>query len=148
MNNDLEKSAQRFMKLSSRLRRLGTGGELPNEGSVSASQLALIEYVAEYPGCGIQELAEALRLATPTVSIGVRQLEKIGLLSRKPHPEDGRAVRVFLTSKGNEVHQCSHRFYRGKFEQILIGLTNEERHTLLNLLERAISTAENKKTGD
>lgn len=148
MNNNLENTAKRFLKLASRMRRLGAGGFPPEEVQVSASQLALIEYAADNPGCGIQELAEALKLATPTVSISVRQLEKSELFSRKSHPEDGRAVQVFLTAKGKEVHQRSHRFHRQKFEQLLIGLTIAERDTLLNLLERAIHAAEKKYQGD
>ncbi|MCD4700068.1 MAG: MarR family transcriptional regulator [Phycisphaerae bacterium] len=148
MNNNLENSAKRFLNLASRLRRLGLAGFSPAAVQVSASQLALIEYAAANPGCGIQELAEALKLATPTVSISVRQLEKSELFSRQSHPEDGRAVQVFLTAKGKEIHQHSLRFHRQKFEQLLIGLTPAERETLLNLLERAIHAAEKNNQGD
>ena len=127
MGNNLEEAAKRFLKLASQLRRLGSGTSPPEDSQISPSQLALIEYAASNPDCGIQEMAEALKLSTPTVSISVRQLEKSGLIARKPHPDDGRAVQLFLTSKGEEVHQRAHSFHRQKFKKLLKGLTPEER---------------------
>ncbi|MBT3390471.1 MAG: winged helix-turn-helix transcriptional regulator [Chloroflexi bacterium] len=144
MDNNLEEAAKRFLKLASRLRRLGANDSHPEDGRVSPSHLPLIEYAAKCPGCGIQEMAEGLKLATPTVSISVRQLEKRSMLTRQPHPEDGRAVQIFLTPKGQEVHQQSHAFHRRKFEQLLTGLPPEERQLLLDLLERALNIAETK----
>ena len=144
MDNNLEESAQRFLKLSSRLRRLGADDSPPEAVRVSISHLPLIEYAANHAGCGIQEMAEGLKLATPTVSISVRQLEKNGMFTRQPHPKDGRAVQIFLTPKGREVHHRSHAFHRKKFEQLLSGLTPEERQILLDLLERALNLAETK----
>ena len=144
MDNNLEEAAKRFLKLTSRLRRLGSGGSPPEGVQISPSHLALIEYAATNPGCGIQEMAEALKLSTPTVSISVRKLEKSDLFTRQPHPEDGRAVQIFLTPTGQEVHQRSHAFHRQKFEQLLTGLTPEKRNMLLDLLEQALNAAENK----
>lgn len=145
MSNNLENTAQRFLELSSRLRRLGSGTSPPeNLITSSPSHMALIEYVACNPNCGIQEIAEALELSTPTISISVRQLEKSELIARKPNPKDGRAVYLFLTSQGEEIHQSARGFHRQKFEKLLIGLVPEEREVLVSLLEKALDTAENK----
>ncbi len=144
MDNNLEENAQRFLKLASRLRRLGSGTAQPDGVATSPSHLGLVEFVASNLDCGIQEMAEALKLSTPTVSISVRQLEKSGLIARKPNPEDGRAVQLFLTPKGEEVHQRAYSFHRQKFEQLLSGLSPEEREVLINLLEKALNAAENK----
>ncbi len=142
MDKNLEENAQRFLMLASRLRRLGSGISQLEDMATSPSHLGLVEYVASNLDCGIQEMAEALNLSTPTVSISVRQLEKNGLVERKPHPDDGRAVQLFLTPKGKEVHQRANSFHRQKFEQLLAGLNEDERDTLLNLLERALDAAE------
>ncbi len=143
MDNNLEETAKRFLKLAPRLRRLGPGTPLPEDAAISPSHLALIECAANNPNCGIQEIAEAMKLSTPTVSISVRQLEKSGLIARKPNPEDGRAVQLFLTQKGKEIHLRAHNFHRKKFEILLNGLTPEERELLVNLLEQALNAAEN-----
>lgn len=143
MDNNLKENAKRFIELASRLRRLGSGISPPDGVAASPSHLALIEYAASNPNCGVQEMAEALKLSTPTVSISVRQLEKSGLIGRKPNPADGRGVHLFLTSKGEDVHQRARGFHRQKFEKLLNGLKPEERKILVNLLEKALDAAEN-----
>ncbi|MCJ7702490.1 MAG: MarR family winged helix-turn-helix transcriptional regulator [Anaerolineales bacterium] len=148
MNNDIQSTAVRLMHLMDRLRRLGPGNAPPREAKISPSQLALISYTSSNPGCGVQTLAEGLNLATPTVSISIRQLEKIGLMERQPDPHDGRAVLLFLTPEGQELHQRTLQFRCQKFTSLLTGLTHQERSTLLNLLEKAVSTAEIKEQGN
>ena len=145
MENNLEENAKRFLNLASQLRRLGSGASPPEDLQASPSHLALIEYAAKNPDCGIQEMAEALNLSTPTVSISVRQLEKSGLMARKPNPADGRAVQLFLTSKGEEVHERAYAFQRQKFKKLLKGLTPAEREILVSLLEKSLNVAENEK---
>ena len=93
-------------------------------------------------------MAAKLNLATPTVSISVRQLEKAGFMERQPDPHDGRAVQLFLTPEGQELYQRTLEFRCQKFSGLLAELTHQERTTLLNLLEKAVSAAEIKEQGD
>ena len=148
MNNNLNPAAENFMHLMDRLRRLGPGNAPPKEAKISPSQLALISYTASNPGCGVQTLAAKLKLATPTVSIGVRQLEKAGFMERQPDPLDGRAVSLFLTPEGHELHQRTLEFRCKKFSNLLTELNPQERTTLLNLFEKAVSAAEIKEQGE
>lgn len=143
MTDNLREAAEKFLYLTNRLRRLGPGTSPPEKEQISHSLIPLLEFMAANPGCGIQEMAQGLDLATPTVSIGVRQLEKIEFVERQPDPQDGRAVRLFLTFSGQEFHRRTHRFRRQKFEKLLAGLTSQERNTLIGLLEKALSSAEN-----
>ena len=69
-------------------------------------------------------------------------MEESGLLQRRPDPQDGRALQLFPTPHGHELHQRARAFHRQKARQLLAGLTVEDRETLLRLLERAISAAE------
>ena len=148
MTNDIESSAKRFVHLMDRLRRLGPGNAPPREAKISPSQLALISHTASNPGSGVQTMAEELRLATPTVSISVRQLEKAGFMRRQADPNDGRAVLLFLTPAGLELHQRTLEFRCKKFSNLLTELNPHERTTLLNLLEKAVSSAEFKEQGE
>ncbi|MBU0512564.1 MAG: MarR family transcriptional regulator [Chloroflexi bacterium] len=145
MVTDLQQAADKFLNLTSRLRRLGPGIPPLEEAQISPSLITLVEYVASAPGCGVQEMAKGLDLATPTISIGVRHLEKAGFMERQPDPQDGRAVQLFLTAKGQELYQRTHEFRCQKFQCLLTGLTTEERNMLLDLLERAIVAAENQE---
>ena len=148
MDNNLEQSAERFLRLMDRLRQWGPQTAPPKEANISLSQLALINYAASNPGCGVQAMASGLKLSKPTVSIGVSQLENAGLITRQPDPQDGRAVQLFLTREGQELHQRTHEFRCKRFERLLTDLTPQERTTLLTLLERAIQTVEQEEQGD
>ena len=145
MVNNLGQSAEQFLLLMDRLRQWGPQTAPPKEANISLSQLALITYSASNPGCGIQAMASGLKLSKPTVSIGVSQLEDTGFLTRQPDPQDGRAVQLFLTRKGQELYQRTHEFRCQKFERLLRGLAPQERTTMLTLLERAIQTVENEE---
>lgn len=148
MVNNLEHSAEQFLHLMDRLRQLGPQTAPPKGANISPSQLATITYSASNPGCGIQAIASALKLSKPTVSIGVSQLEDAGLLTRQTDPQDGRAVQLYLTPKGQELYKRTNEFRCQKFERLLTGLAPQERTTLLALLERAVQTVENEEQGD
>lgn len=69
-------------------------------------------------------------------------MEETGLLERRPDPQDGRAIQLFLAAKGQALHKRACVFRREKMRRLLAGLTPQERERLLDLLERAISAAE------
>ncbi len=131
-----------LLGLFERMRKLALG-QHPLEGSgVTMPQLTLLDGIATSPGCSIQDIADGLGLTPPTVSVGVRRLEAAGLLERRPDPQDGRAIQLFLTAQGQALHERARAFRREKMRRLLTGLTPEERVTLLTLLERAINAAE------
>ena len=148
MVNNLEQSAGQFLLLMDRLRQLGPQSAPPKEANISPSQLAFITFSASNPGCGVQAIASGLKLSKPTVSVGVSQLEEAGFLTRQSDPQDGRAVQLFLTRKGQELYQRTHEFRCKRFERLLKSLAYQERTTLLTLLERAIQTVENEEQGE
>jgi len=132
----------RFLELLHRLRRVGQGLPPFEDVQLTPPQLILLDWIAGSPGCGVQEIAAGLGLTPPTVSVRVRRLEEAGLLERRPDPRDRRAVRLFLTAQGEALHRRAQDFRRRKIRRLLAGLTPQEQETLLDLLERAISAAE------
>ena len=148
MTKNLKQSAEQFLNLMDRLRRVGPQTAPPKEADVSPSQLAFLTFLTLNPGCGIQSIASGLELSKPTVSIGVSQLEESGFLTRRPDPQDGRAVQLFLTPEGQKLHQRTLEFRCQKFELLLTELNPQERTTLINLLEKAIQAVENETQGE
>ena len=132
----------RLLSVFSRLRKLALGQNPLADSGVTEPQLTLLDWMAASPGCGIREIATELALTAPTVSVGVRRLEKDGLLERQPDPQDGRAIRLSLTAQAQTLEEKAHAFRREKMRSVLAGLTTEEAATMLALLERAISSAE------
>lgn len=148
MTNTLEGSAEEFLNLMDRVRQIGPQTAPPKEANISPSHLAYLTFSASHPGCGIQAMAAGLKLSKPTVSIGAAQLEEAGFFTRKPDPQDGRAIQLFLTPKGQELHQRTYEFRCQKFEKLLKHLTSQERATLINLFEKAIQSIENETQGE
>jgi len=67
MANNLDQSAEEFLLLMDKLRQIGPHTAPPREAKISLSQLALIIFSANNPGCGIQAMAAGLKLSKPSV---------------------------------------------------------------------------------
>ena len=133
---------ERLYGLMKRLRKLGLDTHPLGDAAVSPAQMALLDWIAASPGCGVQDVADGLGLTPPTVSVGVRRLDEINLVERKPNPQDGRSVQFSLTRRGHSLQRRIQDSHRRKFQRLLAGLSPQERETLLHLLGRALDTAE------
>lgn len=139
---DHNSAEERFLGLMKRMRKLGLDNHPLENGAVSPAQMALLDWIAASPGCGVQDIADELKLTPPTVSVGVRKLEEISLVERKPDPQDGRSVQFFLTRRGRALQRQIHHSQQRKFRRLLSGLAPHEQELLLQLLERALQAAE------
>jgi len=142
MPDEIAQTEERFLDLMSRVRKLGMDMRSLESAAVSPAQMTLLDWIAAMPGCGVQDIADGLKLTPPTVSVGVRKMEESGLVERKPNPMDGRSVQFFLTRRGRLLQQQIQDSHREKFRRLLAGLTQQEQETLLGLLERAVRSAE------
>lgn len=86
-------------------------------------------------------------MRTPTTTVAIRRLEKLGLVKRSRDPSDLRAVLVEVTPQGGLVqHREALAVRRANLAALLSKLTEEERDTLataLRPLERLAEQAEN-----
>ena len=137
-------STNKFINLIKRLRKLGLNTYALKDVSISAAQMTLLDWISTSPGCGVQDIANALKQTAPTISVGVRKLEKSKLVERKPNPMDRRSVQFFLSPKGDELQKQIQRCHHQKFQLLLSGLIPQEQERLLKLLEKAILIAESK----
>ena len=97
---DTPSPEDRLVGLFDRLRKLAFNQHPLENSTVTMPQLTLLDWVAASPGCGIQDIAAGLSLTAPTVSVGVRRLEKAGLLERRSDPQDLCAVPGLLPDSG------------------------------------------------
>jgi DNA-binding MarR family transcriptional regulator len=132
----------RFSALMKRIRRLGLESLNADDGAASPAQMSLMDWIANNSGCGIQEIADGLRLAPPTISIGVKKMEQNGFIERRPNPSDARSVQLFLTQSGQAIYDKHQVFQKKKIKQLLSGLSQQEQETLIALLNRALESAE------
>lgn len=70
---------------------------------LTPSRLSALSVVVMAGPKSLTELAEAEHVTAATMSGVVRGLEKLGLVDRKPDPQDGRAVRIVATARGRRL---------------------------------------------
>ncbi|MFI7455109.1 MarR family winged helix-turn-helix transcriptional regulator [Nonomuraea sp. NPDC049714] len=80
--------------------------ETVREDGLTPQQYQLLLALKGFPGrewATVRELAERLQLRHHSVVELVNRAQAQDLVSRGAHPDDGRAVRVLLTPKGEQV---------------------------------------------
>ena len=82
------------------------------------------------------DIARWLGRSTNAVSMIVDRMVKAGLLRRVRDRDDRRVVNVFITSKGNTALQPATRAGWEYVWKIISPLSDEDRHTLIRLLEQ------------
>ena len=81
-------------------------------------------------------LARKTKLATPTVSILLRQMEAAGLVARQQDPTDRRIMQVTLTEAGERFDRERLLRITENENRAVAGFSKEEEETLCELLMR------------
>jgi DNA-binding MarR family transcriptional regulator len=63
----------------------------------------------EEDGLRMSEIASRARLSRQTMTTLVRLVEREGLVERRPDPQDGRATRVYLTTRARDFQPTAER---------------------------------------
>src|SRR6201995_5214684 len=92
-------------KLFSMLRRGDPSGAAA--GELTLAQLSILVTLLDQGPIRMTDLAAHERVRTPTTTVAIRRLEKIGLVKRSRDPSDLRAVLVDITPRGLAVHRES-----------------------------------------
>ena len=71
----------------------------------------------------------------------IDQLESTGLARRRPSARDRRAREIAITPKGRRLLQRARGMISRAENEVLAGLTAEERRDLVGLLRRALESA-------
>ncbi|MFV0494321.1 MarR family winged helix-turn-helix transcriptional regulator [Mycobacterium sp.] len=89
-------------KLFAILRRGDPSGAVA--GDLTLAQLSILITLLDRGPIRMTDLAAHERVRTPTTTVAIRRLEKIGLVKRERDPSDLRAVLVDITPEGRAVH--------------------------------------------
>lgn len=81
-----------------------------------------------------KEIADRLHLKPATITDGLKRMEKVGLIERRPDPEDRRVTRVYLTDKGRELQAQVEEKLRVLNEEAFRGFTQNEKVLLRRFL--------------
>ena len=134
---------QVLSKLFSVLRRGDTNRNTPEGGAdLTLAQLSILLTLLDKGPIRMTELAAHERVRTPTTTVAIRRLEKLGLVKRSRDPSDLRAVLVDVTPRGLVQHREAVATRRSKLAGMLSRLSDEERTALTRALEPLARLAE------
>jgi DNA-binding MarR family transcriptional regulator len=130
-------TAQILEALSLLTRELTRASGGPDDGPAmtSTQRLALFE-VAVRGAMRLSELADRMGITAPTASRAVDGLVDLGLLERRPDPDDRRAVRIDLTRPGRKRVEERTARAAAALEPIVSSLSAKDRAHLAALLTR------------
>jgi MarR family transcriptional regulator, transcriptional regulator for hemolysin len=134
-----EFAGQLFFRLW-RATHTGTAEVLGSVG-LTPALFALLNVIGAREGAIQQELGSALGIDRSTMVSLIDQLESAGLARRRPSATDRRARQIAITPKGRRLLQRARGLISEVEDEVLAGLTAEERHELLTLLRRALDSA-------
>ena len=109
-----------------------------NRGSrpdLTLAQLSILLTLLDSGPIRMTELAARERVRTPTTTVAIRRLEKLGLVKRARDPSDMRAVLVEVTPEGLVQHRDALDTRRAYLASILSNLSDDERSNLIKALQ-------------
>lgn len=89
-------------------------------------------------------LMNAMMVTSGTVTNRIDQLEKAGLVVRRPNPEDGRGFLIALTDSGFSAVEQAVTTHVATQTRLVAGLTERERAALDALLQRFLERLEDR----
>jgi MarR family transcriptional regulator for hemolysin len=115
--------------------------EMLGSVGLTPALFALLNVIGAREGAIQQELGSALGIDRSTMVSLIDQLESAGLAKRRPSATDRRAREIAITPKGRRALQRARGLILQVEDEVLAGLSVEERGELVALLRRALDSA-------
>ena len=111
---------------------------------LSATDAWLLGRIADTGPVRLSELAAWQEVDRSTMTMQVRRLETMGLVSRAPDPTDGRATLGKATRSGAARHRRTKRTARGLYEELLADWSENDLREAAHVAARLVETLENR----
>jgi DNA-binding MarR family transcriptional regulator len=97
---------------------------------------SVLSLLAHNPGATSRQLCATLDILPPNLVNLISTLDSRGLIERRPHPRDGRAVGLHLTPAGEKLTSDAERTVTQAELDASAKLTTRERESLIQLLKK------------
>jgi DNA-binding MarR family transcriptional regulator len=115
--------------------------EALNSVGLTPALFALLNVLGAREGAIQQQLSSDMGIDPSAMVKLIDDLERAGLAERRRRPGDRRAWEVAITPKGRRSLDRARGVVRQVENEVLGGLTSDDRHQLLMLLRRALVSA-------
>jgi DNA-binding MarR family transcriptional regulator len=100
------------------------------------ADFSVLSLLAHNPGATSRQLCATLDILPPNLVSLIATMDSRGLIERRPHPHDGRAVGLHLTPAGEALVRDAERTVVELEADASARLTPRERETLIRLLQK------------
>jgi DNA-binding MarR family transcriptional regulator len=97
---------------------------------------SVLSLLAHNPGATSRQLCATLDILPPNLVSLISAMDSRGLIERRPHPYDGRAIGLYLTPAGETLVRDAERTVVELEADASAKLTTRERETLIRLLQK------------
>lgn len=97
---------------------------------------SVLSLLAHNPGATSRQLCATLDILPPNLVSLISAMDSRGLIERRPHPHDGRAIGLYLTPAGVSLVRDAERTVVELEAEASARLTTRERETLIRLLQK------------
>lgn len=115
-----------------------------NSYDLTASQFRIMKFLFRRENGAVtqHDIEKGLGMSNPTVTGVLQKLEKKEFITRQPNPEDARSKLVFLTDQAMKSKEEVLEIGAEVDRQLTKALTEDEKETVLSLLEKMLTTVE------
>jgi len=97
---------------------------------------SVLSLITHNPGITSRQLCGSLGILPPNLVGMINALEKRELVQRQPHPRDGRAMGLHLTTGGQKLMRDAERTAAELESEVAARLSASEARTLIRLLKK------------
>lgn len=127
----LLKIIYKIMEMEEKIQNYGT------DVKISISEIHILDTVISNPGIHISGIAKKRGVTRGAISQLVKKMEKKGLLSKLPDPENLSRLMINLTKKGiiaQRTHNELHKLFNRMIEESLKSMSEEEKSSIEKFL--------------
>jgi DNA-binding MarR family transcriptional regulator len=95
--------------------------------------------ISRNPNASQIDIARQMDVTAATIAVSLKKLEKEGYINREKDESDSRFNKITVTEKGDRVVKRSREIFELTDQKVLDGFTEEEKHTLLVLLQKLVA---------
>jgi DNA-binding MarR family transcriptional regulator len=125
--------------LATRLSRVAYRRATEDVLGMRLKQFSALAYLRQLPGVSQRQLGDAMLLDANNCVLLLNDIEDAGWAERRRDPDDRRRHVVEITDSGREALEQAEQALDNLEEDVLDGLTAEERATLRELLAKALA---------
>ena len=143
LHDETQELATRFMKVFEatfhHMSKQGSQPFNPIFSHLNGNQFRAMHLLYVSPGMVQKDLAEKLAVTPAAISTAVRQMERFGLILRKPDIVDARLMRLYLSQDAEKALEEFNQHRRQGVVKLLEGVPLPEQRMIVESLEKALA---------